>query len=110
MWPGIYGHEQAIAVLRRAMAMDRLHHAYLFAGPEGVGKKKVARALAQALNCLSSPGTPCGRCSSCVRIASQEHPDVVELVPDTSKARPTIKIEQVREVTRQVCFKPYEAR
>jgi DNA polymerase-3 subunit delta' len=82
----------------------------LFAGPEGVGKKKVARALAQALNCLSSPGTPCGRCSSCVRIASQEHPDVVELVPDTSKARPTIKIEQVREVTRQVCFKPYEAR
>ncbi|MEL6180415.1 MAG: DNA polymerase III subunit delta' C-terminal domain-containing protein, partial [Myxococcota bacterium] len=49
-------------------------------------------------------------CGSCQRIDAGQHPDVVLVEPDTSKARWTIKIEQVRDITRQVRYSPYEGR
>ncbi len=110
---GIIGHGRSIDVLRRALRADRLHHAYLFVGPQGVGKRKVAMALAQAINCTGptyAQGAPCGVCTHCTRIAAAQHPDVTLIEPDRSKARPTIKIGSVRELIRQVHYRPYEGR
>lgn len=110
---GIVGHARPLAVLQSAVTSDRAHHAYLFAGPDGIGKRRIALAFAQALNCAEAPargGAPCGACRSCAKIQAGLHPDVITLDPDRSKARWVIKIESVREITRQVHFKPYEGR
>ncbi len=68
-----------IAALRRARQSERLAHAYLFWGPEGVGKLRAAMALAQWVRCRASD-PPCGVCSDCERIARFTHPDVHVIV------------------------------
>jgi DNA polymerase III delta' subunit len=68
--------ERAVAILRRALAVDRMHHAYLFDGPAGVGKELTARGLAALLLC-ARPGDAdaCGTCPSCQLFATDNHPD-----------------------------------
>jgi DNA polymerase-3 subunit delta' len=73
----IAGQDRAIAVLQRALAADRLAHAYLFDGPEGVGKRSAANALGLALLCPEAPRAGCGRCPTCQRVLSANHPDVL---------------------------------
>ncbi len=110
---GILGHERAIGILRRSIVAGRLHHATLIVGPVGVGKRRVADALSRALNCVgesAAQGAPCEACTHCLRIAEGIHPDVRVVVPDTSKARPTIPIAVIRELLREVNYRPYEAR
>ena len=63
--------EIPVATLRKALANDRVHHAYLFDGPDGVGKELAALGLAQALVCETRApggGDACGECSACVRV------------------------------------------
>lgn len=107
----VVGQPRAVSLLRHALTADgRLHHAYLFAGPPGVGKRTTALALAAAIACQDAPGIGCGRCSACQRIAAGEHPDVLHIVPDRAKARPEIKIEQVREeLLPRLAFLPNES-
>jgi DNA polymerase-3 subunit delta' len=106
----IVGHQRPIADLQHAIRADRVHHAWLFAGPAGVGKRLVARTFAKALLCVHNNADACDACTHCLRIEQDQHPDVSEILPDTSKTRPTIKIDQIREITRQVSFKPFEGR
>lgn len=72
----VIGQERAVALLESSLKQGRLSHAYLFLGPEGVGKKTLALELAKAVNCLQSE-PPCGQCPSCRRISSGHHADVV---------------------------------
>lgn len=71
--------DRALAILRRALRSGRTHHAYLFAGPEGVGKELAARALAARLLCQNTTLAPdadaCGACPACRLMASDNHPD-----------------------------------
>jgi len=71
--------ERALSIVRRALASGRAHHAYLFDGPEGVGKEMAARALAAKLLCQAADRSPeddaCCECSSCKLFASDNHPD-----------------------------------
>lgn len=101
-------------LLQRAVAGDSVPPAMLFAGPAGVGKRRTAGALAEALNCLarSSGGEgnlvdACGTCAACKRIARGAHPDVRVVEPGESGA---IKVEQAREVIDQVGYRPFEGR
>ena len=105
----ITGHAHVNELLARAAARESLPPSLIFAGPEGVGKRMTAIALAQLLNCLTpvrsqvddasaEPGgravDACGVCASCKRIARGVHADVLQVDPGDTGA---IKVDQVRE-------------
>uniref|UniRef100_A0A7C3SK32 DNA polymerase III subunit delta n=1 Tax=Desulfobacca acetoxidans TaxID=60893 RepID=A0A7C3SK32_9BACT len=104
----ILGQERVIGYLKAARRAGRLAHAYLFLGPEGVGKETTARALAAALNCEAAlaDGDACGACPSCVRLAAGTHPDYLEIRPTSEGRQPQIKIEQIRELRRLTAYPP----
>jgi len=99
----IIGHETQIEVLQRALRFDRLHHALLFVGPEGVGKRTIALALAAAIGCEGGSGEACGECSNCLRVRGGNHPDVhwVEL----RSGKKEIGIDQIRELQQHLVLK-----
>ncbi|MGK2906811.1 MAG: DNA polymerase III subunit delta' [Desulfuromonadales bacterium] len=99
----ILGHDRQKEILRRALANGRLAHAYLFSGPDGIGKRLMALALARAIVCHEQRG--CGHCQACRKIDHQNHPDLHILEPDGS----SIKIEQIRAFQRELNLKPLEA-
>jgi DNA polymerase-3 subunit delta' len=100
------GHEKPQRLLREAAAKNKLSHAYLFRGPDGVGKKRTAMTLAAYLNCPDpQEGDACGRCSSCRKYFSGNHPDLVIIEPEGA----AIKIGQVRELKHRLSFSPLEA-
>lgn len=69
-------------MLRRASARNRLSHGYLFLGPEGIGKRTLARGLAQALFCrehAEAELAACGHCPSCRQVVAGTHPDLFEI-------------------------------
>lgn len=98
----IIGQEGAIEFLKRVMAMDKIPHAYLFAGIPGIGKTTAAVAFTQALNC-NQPinGEGCGQCIPCRQVINGNFPDYNFIEPDGT----SIKIEQIRELTRKLSFK-----
>jgi DNA polymerase-3 subunit delta' len=106
-------HHRLVTLLSRAVARNTLPPALLLAGPAGVGKRRVATALASAINCLQPvtteelPRDACGECASCRRIARAVHPDVIIIEPGDSG---TIKIEEVRDVIKRAGYRPFEAR
>ena len=102
----ILGQETASAFLRNALTHGRLAHAYLFVGPEGVGKKLTALTLAKAMNCQDPPrpGDCCERCPSCLKVNSQNHADVIVV----EAAGDVLKIEQVRNLQKRLSYKPLE--
>ncbi len=109
----LVGHHRVLALLTRAIARGTLPPALLLAGPEGIGKRRTALAIAETLNCLElrTAGDfeidACGACASCRRIARGVHPDVLIVEPgDTG----SIKIEQVREVIDRAAYRPFEGR
>ncbi len=99
----ILGHERQKEILNRALANGRLAHAYLFSGPDGIGKRLVAMALARAIVCHEQRG--CGQCLACRKIDHQNHPDLHTLEPDGT----SIKIEQIRSFQRELNLKPLES-
>jgi len=97
----IYGHKKPIAILKSAMAGNRVAHAYLFYGREGVGKKTVASVFARALNC---PGAdpPCDVCTSCLKAEHKNHPNIIEIAAEGQ----FIKIDTVKEIRAKMAFRP----
>ncbi len=102
----VVGHRRPIQILQKEIKGGRVHHAYLFTGMEGIGKRLVALNMAKALNCINQEGEACDHCNSCVRMDKGLHPDLIMIAPEGE----TIKIQQVRDLQREVAFKPYEAR
>lgn len=100
------GQQKVKTVLGRSLGSGRMPHAYLFRGPDGVGKKLTALLTAARLNCLAPEGgNGCGLCSSCSRLRSGNHPDVVVIAPENG----SIGIDRVRELCRSLSYPPYES-
>jgi DNA polymerase III subunit delta' len=100
----VRGHGAAVALLRRAVEGARVSSVYLFAGPAGVGKDRLAHALAQVMNCTArtADGDACGACVTCSKIARAVHPDLIVLQrelkdPPKDSPRDTVKDREETE-------------
>jgi DNA polymerase III subunit delta' len=104
------GHEWAVHLLKEHVAQNQVRHAYLFTGPQGVGRRTLALRLAQALNCPQplASGEPCRRCRICSQIDRMQHADLA--VVQAEQQGGTLKVDQVRELQRGLALSPYEAR
>lgn len=103
MWARLVGQDAAVHALRDAVATGKFGHAYLFAGPEGVGRELAAIALAASLNCDDGG---CGTCDVCARILRRAHPDVTRIQPQGAQ----ILVEQVRDLRLAAHRTPVEGR
>ena len=100
----ISGHERQKNILRKAIQNKRIAHAYLFTGPDGVGKRLTALAFARALLCQDRTG--CGDCSACRKVDHNNHPDIHLLDADGS----ALKIDQIRTLQQELSLRPLEGR
>lgn len=76
-WNRVIGQERAKSLLRRAIQRGQVAHAYLFHGPEGIGKDALAIEFAKVLVCQQGADDACEQCSSCRRVNTLQHPNVV---------------------------------
>lgn len=104
----IKGQDKTVSFLKAAIRDDKIAHAYIFAGPKGVGRSLLARNFAKAVNCIDIENAPCDVCQSCGKIDKETHPDVKWIKKDEKSGQ--IKIGQIRELENQIVLKPYEGR
>ncbi len=101
----VAGHTRQLAPLRAALVNGRLHHAYLFVGPEGIGKRSIAIALAQAIHCEAGRDDCCDHCLPCLRIRNRNHPDVRTVGRLDGKKE--ITIDQVRRIESELRYRSF---
>ena len=104
-WNEIIGHKNKISNIRDMIKSQQFPNAVIFFGAEGIGKRKIAETAAAALLC-ENDDAPCGHCKSCQLFLANTHPDYHYIEPDRSKANPMIKIEQIRNMQRDVSLMP----
>lgn len=116
----IINQNKAKKILTGQLKSGRISHAYLFLGPDGVGRKKTALELAKALNCIGweKKFEPCGVCLSCTKIEHSTHPDVqvidfgwqAKFEEKEVEKQKVLKIDTIRALQREISFKPSEGR
>jgi DNA polymerase-3 subunit delta' len=118
----LIGHEWAVEMLKKHVVNGTTRHAYLFAGPPGLGRRTLALRLAQALNCQTpaAAGIPCEACRDCRQIAAMQHADLSIIEPtikDPNNSKELIpapngeiRIQQIRELQKTISLKPYQSR
>ncbi|MCP5004943.1 MAG: DNA polymerase III subunit gamma/tau [Planctomycetes bacterium] len=102
----VVGQPHIVTTLVHALQTNRVAHAYLFAGPRGVGKTSMARILSKALNCEDGPTEePCLKCSICKSITDGNDMDVLEIDGASNRG-----IEEVRSIRQNVRYRPASGR
>jgi DNA polymerase-3 subunit delta' len=106
----LIGNEWAVDMLKKHVTNGTTRHAYLFAGPPGLGRRTLALRFAQALNCPTplAAGVPCRQCRDCKQIAAMQHADLTVVQADAEGG--TLKVDQIREARRTLVLKPYQAK
>jgi DNA polymerase-3 subunit delta' len=103
------GNRKVVDRLVRKLHEGRFPHGLIFSGPEGLGKHTLALMIAKALNCTGVGGPPfCDECSSCRKINSGSHSDVMTISVEDEATQ--IKIAQIRRVLDMLDFQPLEGR
>ena len=113
-WP-IIGHKNIVEYLQHSVQANKVAHAYLFFGPDGIGKTALAGSFINSLVCennINEAGrVPCGECGCCVQAAKKIHPDIIWLEkgidPDTGKEKKNISIEQIRELQNRLHLRSF---
>ncbi len=105
----VVGHEWVERLLVGHIRRGEVRHAYLFAGPPGIGRRTLALRFAQALNCPTplEPGQPCRTCRTCAQIERMQHMDLSVL--QAERRGGILKVEQVRELQKTINLLPYDA-
>ena len=102
----VVGQEHVVRTLSNAVEQGKVHHAYLFVGSRGTGKTSMAKILAACLNCVNGPTvSPCGRCDSCVSIASATSLDVIEMDAASNNS-----VDDIRDLREKVAYAPVSGR
>jgi len=85
---------------------EKVPHAFLFSGPEKLGKKRVALWFLKTVNCMAKKkNEACGKCQNCLEIEKEKHPDIIRVTPEKGE----IRMEQVEEAAKNVCYKCIKA-
>lgn len=107
----IKGQDRAIEIVKERIKQKRLTGAYLFVGPEGVGKKLFAKTMAKVLNCEEEGIDSCDKCPSCVKIDKEEHCDFHTIAFSSAEdASDAIKIEVIRQLQKNISLRSYEGK
>ena len=104
----VVGQKNVIKTLTNAIVQNKIAHAYLFAGPRGVGKTTVARLVAKSLNCqkrLPSQYEPCNKCESCKAINNGRSLDLIEIDAASNRG-----IDDVRALRENIKFPPVHSK
>ncbi|NLN42307.1 MAG: DNA polymerase III subunit gamma/tau [Clostridiales bacterium] len=102
----VVGQDHVIRVLKNQITSRRISHAYLFCGPRGTGKTSTAKIFAKAINCLDpDDGNPCGHCSVCETLDSENNMDVIEMDAASSTG-----VEHIREIRDKIKYPPAEGK
>ena len=104
-WDDILDQDRVVQALRGAIERDRVAHAYLCYGPDGVGKRAVAIEFARALQCERGEPDACGECNACSKVRRLIHPDVQVFFPQPSDA----EMEEIVERIQRLAKNPYAA-
>ncbi len=103
----VIGREQITSHLKNAIQLNKISHAYIFYGEDGIGKSFVADIFAAALQCEEFSGNPCGVCKSCMQAAGGNHPDIIRVVHEKA----TIGVDDIRnQLNNDISIKPYSGR
>jgi DNA polymerase-3 subunit delta' len=111
MWQ-IIGQDRAVSLLQHGLETGTIAHAYLFVGPEHVGKMTLALNLARALNCEATD-RPCQECNSCKKIAAGNHADVqiISLMQnEAEEENKLIGIDQIKAIQHDASLPPFEGK
>ncbi len=102
----VLGQEVTVQILQNALTGKRIHHAYLFTGPRGIGKTSLARIFAKALNCVQGPtATPCNQCTPCQEITSGRSLSVLEIDGASNTS-----VEDVRSLRENINYLPTDGK
>ncbi len=104
-WDELIDQERVIQALQGAVERGRVAHAYLFYGPDGVGKRATALEFARVLECEQGGSEACGRCLSCSKVRRMIHPDVHVFFPYPADTAP----EEIAERLQRLGENPYAA-
>lgn len=93
----LIGNNRAKETLTNIIKSNRVMHSYMFIGPSGIGKSLFAKKFAEMILCEEVQNKPCNKCKSCIELKNNNHPDLIEILPEND----VIKIEQIRKMRRK---------